>query len=72
MPPFSDALLTAFQPALDAVNGLPIVLGEAPKALPLPARMVDAEAVRKLAEGMTPQTWRHLRAELLALVTCAP
>jgi len=54
--------------ALDAVSGLPMILGEAPKALPAPARMVDAEAVRKLAEGMTPKTWRGVRAELLALV----
>jgi hypothetical protein len=57
--------------AIDAVSGLPFVLGEAPKALPAPARMVDAETVRKLTEGMTPQTWRNLRAELLALVTNA-
>ena len=55
--------------ALEAVTGLPVVLGEAPKALPAPTRMVDADAVHKLAEGMTPKTWRHLRAELLTLVT---
>ena len=55
--------------ALDAVNGLPFVLGEAPKVLPAPARSVDAETVRKLAEGMTPKTWRNLRAELLALAS---
>jgi hypothetical protein len=54
--------------ALDAVNGLPFVIGEAPKALPAPTRMVDADAVRRLAEGMTPTTWCALRAELLALV----
>jgi integrase len=54
--------------ALDAVNGLPFVMGEAPKALPAPARTVDAETVRKLAEGMTPKTWCKLRAELLTLV----
>jgi hypothetical protein len=30
---------------------------------------VDAGTVRKLVEGMTPKTWRHLRDELLALVT---
>jgi hypothetical protein len=29
---------------------------------------VDAETVRKLAEDMTPKTWRKLRAELLTLV----
>jgi len=55
--------------ALEAVSGLPFVLGEAPKTLPAPARTVDAETVRKLAEGMTPKTWRNQRAELLALVT---
>ena len=54
--------------AIDAVSGLPFALGEALKALPAPARSVDAEMVRKLAEGMTPKTWRNLRAELLALV----
>ena len=54
--------------ALEAVSGLPIVLGEAPKALPASSRTVDAETVRKLAEGMKPTTWRSLRAELLALV----
>jgi hypothetical protein len=54
--------------ALDAVNGLPFVIGEAPKALPAPAtRMVDTGTVRRLAEGMTPKTWRHLRAELRTL-----
>lgn len=47
----------------------PFVLGEVPKALPVPARTVDTETVRKLAEGMTPQTWRNLRAELLVLAT---
>jgi len=55
--------------ALDAVNGLPFVLGAAPKALPAPVRMVAAETVRNLAEGMTSKTWRTLRAELLALAT---
>jgi hypothetical protein len=50
------------------VSGLPFVLGEAPKALPAPARTVDAETVRKLAMGMTPKTWRNVRAELLAIV----
>jgi hypothetical protein len=55
--------------AIDAVSGLPVIVGEAPTALPAPARTVDAETVRKLAEGMTPKTWRTLRAELLALVT---
>ena len=40
--------------ALDAVIGWPVVLGEAPKALPAPARTVDAETVRRLAKGMTP------------------
>ena len=58
--------------AIDAVNGLPMVIGEAPKPLPAPARTVDAETVRKLAEGMTPKTWRALRTELLALVTTHP
>jgi hypothetical protein len=51
------------------VSGLPFVIGDAPKDLPAPARTVDAEMVRVLAEGMTPKTWRRLRAELLALVT---
>jgi integrase len=37
-----------------------------PKALP-PARTVDAEAVRAIAEGMTAKTWKAARAELLAL-----
>jgi integrase len=55
--------------AIDAVSGLPVIVGEAPKALPAPARTVDTDTVRKLAEGMTPKTWRTLRAELLALVT---
>jgi integrase len=54
--------------AIDAVSGLPFVLGEAPKALPASTRTVDAETVRKLAEGMTPKTWRNVRAELLTLV----
>jgi hypothetical protein len=53
--------------ALDAVNGLPVVIGEAPKTLPAPTRMVDAAAVRRLAEGMTAKTWRSLRAELRTL-----
>ena len=53
--------------ALDAVSGLPVILGETPKALPAPTRTVDAETVRKLADGMTPKTWRKRRAELLAL-----
>lgn len=53
--------------ALDAVNGLPVVLGEPQKALPTPAQTVDAEKVRQLAEGMTAKTWRKLRGELLAL-----
>lgn len=53
--------------ALDAVGGLPFLLGGAPKALPAPARTVDAGTVRKLADGMTPKTWRRLRDELLAL-----
>ena len=55
--------------AIDAVSGLPVVLGEVPKALLAPARTVDAETVRKLAEGMKPKTWRQLRTELLELVT---
>ena len=55
--------------ALDAVSGLPVILGETPKALPAPARTVDAETVRRLAKGMTPKTWRKLRAEILALVS---
>ena len=58
--------------AIDAVNGLPMVIGEAPKPLPASARTVDAETVRKLAEGMTPKTWRTLRAELLSLVSVQP
>ena len=58
--------------ALEAVSALPFALGEAPKALPAPARTVDAETVRKLAEGMTTKTWRKLRAELLALVSVLP
>jgi integrase len=54
--------------ALEAVSGLPVVLGETPTPLPTAARTVDAETVRKLAEGMTSKTWRNVRAELLALV----
>ena len=53
--------------ALDAVNGLPVVVGKPQKELPAPARTVDAEKVRHLAEGMTPKTWRKLRGELLTL-----
>ena len=58
--------------AIDAVSGLPVILGKAPKALPAPTRTVNAEMVRKLAKGMTPKTWRTLRAELLALVNTHP
>ena len=57
---------TGAEAAAAAVNGLPAVLGDAPAALP-PARTVDAEAVRKIAEGMTARTWKAARAELLAL-----
>jgi len=46
--------------ALDAVNGLSFVIGAAPKALPAPALTVEAETVRKLAEEVTPKTWRKL------------
>ncbi len=55
--------------AIDAVSGLPVVLGDPPKVLPAPNRTVDAETVRKLAEGLTQKTWRNVRAELLTLAT---
>ena len=58
--------------AIDAVGGLPFLLGGAPKALPAPARTVDAGTARRLAEGMTPKTWRRLRDEMLALVSVHP
>jgi hypothetical protein len=58
--------------AIDAVSGLPVILGEVPKPLSAPARTVDAETIRKLAEGMTSKTWRNVRAKLLALVSVHP
>ena len=55
--------------ALDAVNGLPFVIGDPPKALLPPARMVSAEAVRLIAEKLTTKNAKELRTELLALAT---
>ncbi len=51
-----------------AVAALPAVLGNAsfPVALP-PARMIEAERVRAIADGITAKTWKAARAELLAL-----
>ena len=59
---------TGADAALAAVNGLPYVIGEPPKALPQadPAAAFKA-TVRALAEGMTPKTWRNVQNELLAL-----
>jgi len=50
-------------------DGLALTAGSGwrPGALPPATHMVDADAVRRLAEAMTPKTWRRTRAKLLAL-----
>lgn len=55
--------------AAQAVNALPAVLGDAPKALPPtdPLNVLKAK-VRELAQGITPKTARAAKARLLALV----
>lgn len=61
--------------AIDAVSGLPFVLGEAPKALPAPAAAngmadgatVPTPAVLALADKLTAETWATVRDELRAL-----
>jgi integrase len=53
-----------------AVASLPIVIGEAPKALPPTDPLAAFKAkVHELAEGMTPKTWRKTQSELLALAS---
>ena len=54
--------------ALAAVTLLPAVIGEAPKALPVPSPVALLKAqVREVAQKLTAKTWKTARAELLTL-----
>lgn len=54
--------------ATTAVAALPSILGDAPTAkAPLAPRMVEADAVLKLAERLTAKTAADVRRELVAL-----
>jgi hypothetical protein len=51
-----------------AVDLLPVIIGDAPKALPAPDPLAAfKDKVRTWAEKLTAKTWKEARAELLAL-----
>jgi len=53
--------------AATAVNALPTVIGDSPAPALPPAKLIDAEQVKTLADKLSGKNWRTVKAELLGL-----